>query len=98
MLTGTDGRLSGFFTDSDFARLVEQRRESQLDRPISEVMTSDPITISPTALLSDAVEVLSTKRVSELPVVNSTGKPVGLIDITDVISLMPSEQSDEQSA
>ena len=98
MLTGTDGRLSGIFTDSDFARLVEQRRESQLDRPISEVMTINPITISPTARLSEAVELLSIKSVSELPVVDSIGKPVGLIDITDVISLMPSEQSDEQSA
>ena len=98
MLAGTDGRLSGFFTDSDFARLVAQERESQFDRPISEVMTINPITISPTALLSEAVELLSSKRVSELPVVDLTGRPVGLIDITDVISLMPSEQSDEQSA
>lgn len=98
MLTDTDNRLSGLFTDSDLARLVEQRRDSQLDRPISEVMTTNPMTISPTSLLSEAVELLSMKKFSELPVVDPSGKPVGLIDITDVISLMPSEQSDKQSA
>ena len=98
MLIDTEGRLSGLFTDSDLARLLEQRRESQLDRPISEVMTVNPITISPAALLSEAVELLSMKKVSELPVVDPSGKPVGLIDITDVISLMPAEQGEQQPA
>ena len=98
MLTGTDNKLSGLFTDSDFARLVEQRRESQFDRPIAEVMTINPITIEPAALLSEAVELLSSKKVSELPVVDPSGKPVGLIDITDVISLMPAEQGEQQPA
>jgi len=98
MLIGADNRLNGLFTDSDLARLLEQRRESQLDRPISEVMTTNPITISPAALLSEAVELLSLKMVSELPVVDPAGKPVGLIDITDVIRLMPSEQREKQSA
>jgi predicted transcriptional regulator len=37
-------------------------------------------------LLSDAVELLAAKKISELPVVNEQGKPVGLIDITDVVS------------
>ena len=39
-------------------------------------------------MLSEAVEILSSKKVSELPVVDSAGIPIGLIDITDVISLM----------
>ena len=35
---------------------------------------------------SDAIELLAAKKISELPVVNEQGKPVGLIDITDVVS------------
>jgi arabinose-5-phosphate isomerase len=98
MLIDAAGCLSGLFTDSDLARLLEQRRESQLDRPISEVMTRRPITISPQAMLRDAVNVLSQRKVSELPVVDEQGKPVGLIDITDVISLMPTETPGARSA
>lgn len=91
MLTDSEGRLAGLFTDSDLARLLEQRREAQLDRPIAEVMTPRPLTIGPDALLREAVERLSQRKVSELPVVDADGRPVGLIDITDVIGLMPAE-------
>jgi arabinose-5-phosphate isomerase len=89
ILVDATGRLSGLFTDSDLARLLEQRRECQLDRPISEVMTPKPLTIHPDRTLSAAVDLLSERRVSELPVVEEDGVPLGLIDITDVIGLMP---------
>lgn len=98
MLVDSQGRLSGLFTDSDLARLLEERREFQLDRPICEVMTTQPITIGPAAMLHEAVELLSQRKVSELPVVQEGGIPVGLIDITDVIGLMPAEPPDEQRA
>ena len=42
ILTDADGCLAGIFTDSDLARLFEQRRDGALDRPIAEVMTPDP--------------------------------------------------------
>ena len=83
------GALSGIFTDSDLARLLENRRDEQMDRPISEVMTADPKTIHQDAMLTDAVEQLTENKVSELPVIDDDRKPVGLIDITDVIGLMP---------
>ena len=46
------------------------------------------------ALLHDAIEVLSNRKISELPVVDDSGQPIGLIDITDVIGLMPEERPD----
>lgn len=94
VVVDSEGRLTGIFTDSDFVRLLEQRRESQLDRPIVEVMTANPLTIDATATLADAVDVLSEKKVSELPVVDGDGHPIGLIDITDVIGLVPREATD----
>ena len=81
------GQLSGLFTDSDLARLLEQRRDTQFDRPISEVMTVRPLTIGPDAILEEALQLLSAKHVSELPVVDAGGIPLGMIDITDVIGL-----------
>ncbi len=81
------GRLSGLFTDSDLARLLEQRRDGQFDRPIAEVMTTQPLTIGPLAILEEALQLLSAKHVSELPVVDDEGCPLGVIDITDVIGL-----------
>jgi arabinose-5-phosphate isomerase len=88
------GRLAGLFTDSDLARLLEQRRENQLDRPLAEVMTHHPKTISCDSPLADACKVLADFHISELPVIDGLGRPVGLIDITDVITHMPEQRTD----
>jgi arabinose-5-phosphate isomerase len=92
MLVDAGGLLSGLFTDSDLVRLLEDRRENQLDRPIAEVMTSAPRSIAGEAPLADAIAMLSQHRISELPVIDDEGRPVGLIDITDVLALMPDER------
>lgn len=85
LMVSRNGSLSGIFTDSDLARLFEQHREDQLDRPISEVMTFSPCTIIQSALISQALDLMSVHKVSELPVIDKNGCPVGLIDITDLI-------------
>ena len=87
MLVDIDGRLSGLFTDSDLARLLEHHRDQQFDRPISEVMTNKPLTLSPDAILEEALQLLGARHVSELPVIDTDGRPVGLIDITDLIGI-----------
>ncbi len=81
------GRLTGLFTDSDLARLLEQRQDDRLDRPAREIMTPNPVTIGPDARVSSAIELLSSRKLSELPVVDNRGTPVGLLDITDLIGL-----------
>ena len=86
-----DERLLGIFTDSDLARLFEKRREADLDRPIGEVMTADPIQIRVGATLADAVEAIKARKISELPVVDRGGRLVGLIDVTDLIGLVPAD-------
>jgi arabinose-5-phosphate isomerase len=89
MLVDAAGMLTGLFTDSDLARLLEQRADQQLDQPIANVMTCGPVTVAADAMLTEALALLSQRRISELPVVDPAGRPVGLIDITDVIGLMP---------
>jgi arabinose-5-phosphate isomerase len=96
ILIGEDGRLCGLFTDSDLARLIEQRREEALDRPIREVMTADPLTVVQGTLLLDAVEMLRSHKISELPVVDPKGRPVGLLDITDLIGLALVKEADDE--
>jgi len=87
MLVDQDGRLSGLFTDSDLARLLERRRDEQIDLPISEVMTARPLTIALDAILEEVLQLLGACHVSELPVIDSDGRPVGMVDITDLIGI-----------
>jgi arabinose-5-phosphate isomerase len=88
MLVDDSKRLVGIFTDSDLARLLEQKRRSQLDGPIAEVMTSRFRTIASGAPLTAAIDLLAQLKISELPVVDAEGCPVGMIDITDVVGLV----------
>jgi arabinose-5-phosphate isomerase len=84
-------RLVGIFTDSDLARLFEQRKDAALDRPIAEVMTPDPVQVAVGATVLDAVDAMRDRKISELPVVDRGGRPVGLVDLTDLIGLVPAE-------
>ena len=92
MVVDDDERLEGIFTDSDLARLFERRHDDLLDAPIGQVMTVRPTTISTGTRLGDAVAILETRRLSELPVVNAAGRTVGLLDIVDLVGLVPHEQ------
>jgi arabinose-5-phosphate isomerase len=98
MLTDAAGRLCGLFTDSDLARLFERRDDAALDRPIREVMTARPITVPVGARVAEALELLRRRKISELPVVDSDGRPVGLLDITDLIGLSAEAGGKRQAA
>jgi arabinose-5-phosphate isomerase len=87
MLVDVAGRLTGLFTDSDLARLFERRDESALDRPIRDVMAANPTTVISGTRVGDAVSLLAQRKFSELPVVTADGRPIGLVDVTDVVGL-----------
>ena len=93
MLTNDAGLLVGIFTDSDLARLFENRRDSAVDGPISAVMTAEPCTVPLGSMMVDAVAIMAERKISELPVIDSNGRPVGLIDITDVVGMFPEVQA-----
>jgi len=94
VLTDATGHLTGLFTDSDLARLFEQRRDGALDLPIGEVMTSRPITVASGSRVADAADLMRRHRISELPVIDALGKAVGVLDITDLhlLGLLPREE------
>jgi arabinose-5-phosphate isomerase len=94
LLTNSSGKLTGIFTDSDLARLFERKCDQALDQPIRNVMTAAPLAVSLSSKLSDAVELLATRKISELPVLDSQGNPVGLIDITDVLGMLPRDAAE----
>lgn len=58
-----------------------------LDDPINEVMTQAPTTVTLGTRLPTAIELLANRKISELPVVDEHGKPLGMIDITDVVGI-----------
>ena len=91
MVIDDSGMLAGIFTDSDLARLFERRHDAALDGPIGGVMTPRPTTVAVGSRVSDAIALLEARRISELPVLAADGRAVGLLDIVDLVGLVPAE-------
>ncbi|MCA3014662.1 MAG: KpsF/GutQ family sugar-phosphate isomerase [Myxococcaceae bacterium] len=79
------GRLVGIFTDGDFRRLAE-RGPLALDAAVSTVMAKRPRTIGPDELVLSAAAIMRETKVDQLPVVDARGRPVGLVDVQDVLA------------
>ena len=92
MVVADDETLWGIFTDSDLARLLEQKQDAAIDGPLADVMTQNPTTVPTGTLLLAACEILAAKKISELPVVDAAGRPQGLIDITDIVGTSREEE------
>jgi arabinose-5-phosphate isomerase len=96
MLVDDIGRLCGLFTDSDLARLIEARRDEALDRPIAEVMKANPLTVAVGTRMGEALDIFRRHKISELPVIDPDGRPVGLLDITDLLDVAALEKAEEE--
>jgi arabinose-5-phosphate isomerase len=81
----SQGKLIGIFTDGDLRRLV-QNGEVDFSRPVATVMGKTPRTVSPDDLATAAAEMLREIQVDQLPVVDSAGRPVGLLDVQDLLA------------
>lgn len=78
------GRLTGIFTDGDLRRHLEANANLS-ERRVKEVMTRNPIAIQPQRLAVEALRILEEKKIDELPVVDIQKKPVGMLDVQDVL-------------
>jgi arabinose-5-phosphate isomerase len=87
MLVNAQKQLTGIFTDSDLARLFEVDYQTRLKEPVGTVMTRRFRAIRSGATITEAITVLSELKISELPVIDADDRPIGVIDITDVVGL-----------
>ena len=77
------GRLVGILTDGDLRRHLKS--DFSLDTPVARLMTKKPRTISPDALVAEALEAISHK-ISALLVVER-GQVVGIVHFHDLMRI-----------
>ena len=79
-----EGWLAGIFTERDvLTRVVGMGRDPRTT-PLADVMTRNPMTVSPTATVEEVMEIITVRRVRRLPVVDATGAIMGVLSIGDV--------------
>jgi len=78
------GRLVGIFTDGDLRRHVKTT-PNLIHLPVERVMTRTPKTITQDRLAVEALRILKEHKIDELPVVDERHRPIGLVDVQDLL-------------
>jgi len=87
VLVDDAGKISGIFTDGDLRRLITSDDGSGLKKPMKSVMKGSPKCILGEKLAGEAMALMREHRIDELPVVDGEDRPVGLIDVQDLVVL-----------
>lgn len=92
-----DGRLVGIITRGD-VRGAEPSEATSLSiwelnyllarLAINEIMTSNPVTVSGDATISEAAQLMLEHKISGLPVVDENGRVAGIITESDIFRLV----------
>ena len=88
-------RLIGIVTDRDirsalpysfFKKTFDQSEKEKLSRlKVADIMTKEPISISPTYTIQDALLVIQNSKVGALPVIDEDRKVTGIISVRDLL-------------
>jgi len=96
--------LIGIITDRDIRSFLSgslssapEAREKALHTKIGDVMTRDPLTLSPDDELREAVELLINEKVGGIPVVDGAEGIVGIVTYVDVLRCFLNRLQEEQS-
>lgn len=79
-------QLKGVFSHGDFARAY-QTQANLGEQQVVEFMTKDPIKLAPQFLAVQAVKVIQENQVDDVPVVDESGKILGVVDTQDFARL-----------
>ncbi len=78
------GVLKGILSERDYARKIVLKSKSSKKTLVNEIMVTEVFTVSPSDKLEYCMELMSTKRVRHLPVVEND-VVIGIISISDVV-------------
>jgi len=83
-----EGRLAGLFTERDILSLVADEDTAAADRPVSELMTRNPETTTPTSNLAEVIHRLTVSDLRYLPILDEEGRPVSILAAQDLVDFL----------
>jgi len=87
LVVDASGRLLGIFTHGDLSRLLEREELPSMQQPVDGFMGRQPKFIEPERLVEEAQRLMSEYRVDQLPVIDAERRPVGLLDVQDLLDV-----------
>ncbi len=98
-VTDEEGILVGMISDRDLGPLmrtfiagaeVERMTDPPEQRPISELMSTDPIAVQEDTDVTEIIDALIDERIGAVPVVDAADRVIGIISYVDVLTALRS--------
>jgi CBS domain-containing protein len=93
----SDGKIAGIVSERDIVRALGTH-ETVLHDPVASIMTTDVVTVSQDADVSDLIRLMTDRRIRHVPVVDDDDTLVGVVSIGDVVKNRMDELEAERAA
>jgi len=91
LLVTIDGRIEGIVTERDYLRRVTLEGRTDKDTPVSEIMTSPLIVVTPETPVDECMAIMTDRRIRHMPVVED-GEVVSMVSIGDLVKFQSQQQ------
>jgi CBS domain-containing protein len=85
LLVEEGSEIVGLLSERDYARKIILMGRSSRTTTVGEIMVSPPITVLPDCSVDEAMRAMTQNRVRHLPVLNRSGKALGIVSIGDCV-------------
>ena len=92
LLVISEGSLLGIVSEVDYARRVILQRRSSNEARVRDIMTSNPITVTPEDTVDDCMRIMTHHRIRHLPVLEGL-ELVGIVSIGDLVNSIIADQA-----
>lgn len=87
-VVSSEQRLLGIVSDRDllrYANVLERSERAPLPDNVGQIMTSKVLVATATTEVREIARVMLQERISAMPIINETHRPVGILTVTDIL-------------